>query len=247
MGKRTEVWAHRGASAYAPENTIEAFRMAAEMDADGVELDIQLSRDGELVVIHDETLDRVSGMARNVRDLTLSQLKELDVSRPIPGFHTVRIPTLSEVLEELRNTSLEINIECKTGICFYPGLEEKAVELIKCMNMTKRILFSSFNHQSVMKIKALCPKVKTGFLIGDVMVDAASYAEKYGVNALHPACYHMQDAELIARCHKKGIAVNLWTVNEREDMRRYCLAGADAIITNYPDIAKEVVCAKALS
>lgn len=241
MSKRTKVWAHRGASGYAPENTIEAFRLAAEMGADGVELDIQLSKDGELVVIHDENLERVSGVDRNVRDLTLSQLKELDVSRPIPDFRTVRIPTLSEVLEELKNTKLKINIECKTGIYFYPGLEEKAVKLVKHMDMTKRIWFSSFNHQSVMTIKSLCPKAKTGFLIADVMVDAASYAKKHGVNALHPSCYHMQDKELLARCHKKGIAVNLWTVDDREDMRRYCLEGVDAIITDYPDIAKEVV------
>ena len=117
-----KVWAHRGASAYAPENTISAFRKAAEMKADGVELDIQLSKDGELVVIHDETVDRVSDRKGFVRDFTLRELQEIDVSRPIPGFGFERIPTLSEVLEELKPTGMTVNIECKTGIFFYPGL-----------------------------------------------------------------------------------------------------------------------------
>lgn len=237
----TKIWAHRGASGYVPENTIEAFRMAAEMNADGVELDVQLSRDGELVVIHDETLDRVSGVAGNVRDLTLAQLKELDVSRPIPGFHTVRIPTLAEVLEELRDTELTVNIECKTGICFYPGLEEKVVRLIEDMGITQRVWCSSFNHQSVMKIKALCPKVRVGFLLADILVDAAAYAGQYGADAIHPSCYHMQEEGLLARCMEKGIAVHLWTVNERTEMARFCLARVDAIITNYPDVAREVL------
>lgn len=241
LGKRTKIWAHRGASGYAPENTIEAFRAAVEMKADGIELDVQLSKDGELVVIHDETLERVSGTFGYVRDLTLAELKELDVSCPIPRFLPTRIPTLGEVLEEMKGTKLKINIELKTGLYFYPGIEEKTARLVRRMEMEKKIIFSSFNHQSVMKIKSLCPKAKTAFLVSDVLVNAASYAKKNGVNALHPANHHMQDEGLIVRCHKKGIAVNIWTVNNRDDMKKYCLWGADAIITNYPDIAAEVV------
>lgn len=237
----TKIWAHRGASGYAPENTIEAFRMAAEMKADGVELDVQLSKDGELVIIHDESLERVSGVVKNVRDLTLAQLKELDVSKPVPGFRTVRIPTLPEVLEELRNTGMTINIECKTGIFFYPGMEEKVVRLIEDMGYTERVWCSSFNHKSVMTIKALCPKVRVGFLVADVLADAAAYAKQYGADALHPSCYHMQEEGLVRRCKANGIAVHLWTVNERADMERFCLAGVDAVITNYPDTAREVV------
>ncbi len=133
---KTKVWAHRGASGYVPENTIEAFRKAAEMGADGVELDIQLSNDGELVVIHDESVDRVSDGSGWVRDYTLAELKILDVGKPIPGYGVARIPTLAEVLEELKPTDMTINIECKTGIYFYPGLEEKMEKLVKSMGMT---------------------------------------------------------------------------------------------------------------
>ena len=237
----SKVWAHRGASGYAPENTISAFQKAVQMKADGVELDIQLSKDGELVVIHDETIDRVSDRNGFVRDFTLRELKELDVSRPISGFGVERIPTLSEVLEELKPTGMTINIECKTGIIRYPGLEEKMVTLVKDMGMTDRIWCSSFNHESVRKVKQLCPEMKTGFLIADVIIDVADYTRENGAMALHPALYHMQDEGLITRCKANGLAVHVWTVNDREHMKALCLAGADAIITNYPDIARKVV------
>ncbi len=239
--KKVEVWAHRGASGYAPENTIEAFRKAVEMRADGVELDVQMSKDGELVVIHDETLDRVSDVSGNVRDMTLAQLKEVDVGKPFPGYPTVRIPTLREVMEELKPTGLTINIECKTGLFFYPGLEEKLNELIGKMNMEEKIWISSFNHRSVLRMKALRPELKTGFLVQDVLADAAGYAKYYGVEALHPACYHMQEEGLIERCKEQGVAVHLWTVNDREWMERFARAGVDALITNYPDQAREVI------
>lgn len=239
--ERTKVWAHRGASGYAPENTLPAFQKAVEMKADGVELDIQLTKDGELVVIHDETVDRVSDGTGFVRDYTLEELRRLDVSRPISGFRTVRIPTLAEVLEELKPTGLTVNIECKTGIFFYPGLEEKMLKMVRDMQMTERIWCSSFNHESVLRVKALCPEMKTGFLVQDVLADAAGYTRQHGVMALHPALYHMQDPELIRKCKENGLAVHIWTVNDQKDMEELCRAGADALITNYPDIAKSVV------
>lgn len=211
---KTEVWAHRGASGYAPENTIEAFRMAAQLNADGVELDVQLTKDGELVVVHDERVDRVSDRVGYVKDYTL---------------------------EELRPTGMKINIECKTGIFFYPGLEEKMVKLVEDMKMTDRIWCSSFNHESVLKVKQLCPAMKTGFLIADVIVNVADYSKRCGVDALHPALYHMQDESLIRKCRENGLAVHVWTVNETEDMKKLCWAGVEAIITNFPDNARNVV------
>lgn len=101
------------------------------MQADGIELDVQLTKDGELVIIHDETVDRVSDGSGYVRDYTLAELKALDVSRPILDYRMVRIPTLAEVLELIKGTDVEINIECKTGIFYYPGLEEKVVRLVQ--------------------------------------------------------------------------------------------------------------------
>lgn len=238
---KTSVWAHRGASGYVPENTLEAFQKAVDMGADGVELDVQLSKDGKLVVIHDETLNRVSDGKGYVKDYTLNELKKFDVSKTISEYGTVRIPTLEEVLELLRPTDLTINIECKTGVFFYPGLEKKVVKLVEDMHMTERIWCSSFNHESVLKVQRLCPEMKTGFLISDVMVDVAGYTKKHGVQALHPALYHTQDIELIKMCREKGLKVHIWTVNETQDIQRMIREGVDAIITNYPDRARELL------
>ena len=143
---KTKVWAHRGASAYAPENTLEAFRLGAEQGADGVELDVQLSKDGELVVIHDETIDRVSGGHGYVRDYTLEELRKLQFNKTHPEYQDVRIPTLGEVYDLLKPLGLEINVEIKTGIYFYPGIEEKLYLLEKEKGMQGKIIYSSFNH-----------------------------------------------------------------------------------------------------
>ncbi len=241
MKRKTEIWAHRGASGYAPENTLEAFRKAVEMKADGVELDIQLTKDGELAVIHDERLDRVSDGRGYVRDFTYGELYALDVSRSMPSYGTVHIPTLAQVLEELRPTGLSVNIECKTGIYFYPGLEERMVRLVTDMGMTDRIWCSSFNHESVLKVKKLCPGMKTGFLVSDVIADVADYVKSNGVDALHPTLYHMQDEGLPQRCRQRGIALHVWTVNDKEQIRSLAAAGVEAVITNYPDVAAEAL------
>ena len=158
---KTKVWAHRGASAYAPENTLEAFRLAAEQKADGVELDVQLSKDGELVVIHDETIDRVSDGSGYVRDYTLEELKRFHFNRLHPEYADARIPTLAEVYELLKPTGLEINVEIKTGIYFYPGIEEKLFRLEQALGMQGKIIYSSFNHYSVMKMResAVCGRL----------------------------------------------------------------------------------------
>ena len=116
---KTKVWAHRGASAYAPENTLEAFQLAVEQKADGVELDVQMTKDGKLVVIHDETIDRTSGGHGRVMDYTLAELKEMKFNRTHPEYADAAIPTLAEVYELLKPVGLEINVEIKTGIIFY--------------------------------------------------------------------------------------------------------------------------------
>lgn len=238
---KTEVWAHRGASGYAPENTIEAFQIAEQLHADGVELDVQLTKDGELVVIHDETVDRVSDAVGYVKDYTLAELRKINVSNSMSDYQNVRIPTLQEVLEELRPSGMKINIECKNGIFCYSALEEKVVQLVKDMKMTDRIWCSSFRHESVLKVKQLCPEIRTGFLIADVMLEPAAYCRRWGVDALHPALYHMQDESLADKCRENGVAVHVWTVNEEKDMKKLCQSGVEAIITNFPDRARNVV------
>lgn len=239
---KTQVWAHRGASAYAPENTLTSFRMAAQMGADGVELDVQLSRDGQLVVIHDEVIDRVSDGKGYVKDYTLARLKEFSFNRGFPEFKDIRIPTLREVYELLKPTGLTVNVELKTGIILYEGIEEKVLELAEEMGMEERVIYSSFCHPSLIRLKALDASVKTGLLYSDGWVDTASYGvNQIGVDALHPALYHMQDPALMPSARKYGLAVHVWTVNEREHMEQLARLGVEAIITNKPDLCRKTI------
>lgn len=236
----TEVWAHRGASGYAPENTLEAFQKAVDMKAQGVELDVQLSKDGELVVIHDETTDRVSGTKGWVKDFTLAQLKAMNVNKTHPEYESVQIPTLREVYELLEPTGLMINVELKTGIVFYEEIEQKVLKLTKEMGMEERVIYSSFNHYSVMKMKELNPAAKVGFLYADGPLDMPEYGEKHGVDALHPALYNLQFPGFVEACKKKNLDLNVWTVNEEEHMKMVCTYGIHAMITNYPDLGRKV-------
>lgn len=126
---KTKVWAHRGASAYAPENTLEAFQLAVDQKADGVELDVQMTKDGKLVVIHDETIDRTSDGHGRVMDHTLSELKKMKFNRTHPEYADATIPTLAEVYELLKPAGLEINVEIKTGIIFIRKLRNGCTAL----------------------------------------------------------------------------------------------------------------------
>ena len=238
------IYAHRGASAYAPENTLEAFKMAADMGAHGVELDVHICRSGELVVTHDETIQRVSDGEGWVKDMTLSELKALHFNRTHPEFKDARIPTLQEVFQLLRPTGLRINVELKNSAIDYPELEKRVIELAAQENMLDKLLFSSFSHQSMLRVKAIDSSLPCGLLYEASLVRPWAYAVALGVDAIHP---HFTEVITpggeCALGHKAGIQVNTWTVNTREDLNRVLEEGADILITNYPDVGLE--CLKA--
>lgn len=238
------VWAHRGASGYVPENTLAAFQMAADMGADGVELDIQLTKDDQIVVIHDETINRTSDGTGNVRDYTLEELRQFNFNKTKPEVEWADIPTMAEVFDLLKPTGLFVNIELKTGIYFYPQIEEKILTLVKEKGMEDRVCYSSFNHYSVKKMQELAPGATVGFLYEDGPIDMPGYGIKHGVQALHPALYNLQYEGFVEDCHEKGLLLNVWTVNEAEDIERCCDLGVNAVITNYPDLAREIIDAR---
>lgn len=236
---RTEVFAHRGASHYAPENTIEAFDLARKQGADGVELDVQLTKDGQVVVIHDETIDRVSTGKGIVKDYTLEELRTFSFHNHMEQFGHVQIPTLEEVLMLLKPTEMKVNIELKTGIFWYPQIEEKVLEIVQRTEMENRMIYSSFNHYSVQKVKELCPEAETAYLFGDVILDVEKYAKETGIKGLHPALYHTKMSDFLKRYVESGLAVRVWTVNEEADMKQLIEAGVTAVITNKPDVAAQ--------
>ena len=236
----TKIFAHRGASAYAPENTVEAFALAMEQGADGIELDVQMTKDGQVGVIHDETIDRVSDGTGAVREYTLEELKKFHFSNHMENYENAAIHTLKEVLDLIKSSNMLLNIELKTGIYRYPNLEEKTMELVKEAGMEDRVIYSSFNHYSIKKILELDSHAECAFLYSDVILNVDKYAKNAGVCGLHPAVYHLKMAEFLKEYQESGLKVRVWTVNKKEDMERVIKADLEAVITNYPDKALEI-------
>lgn len=237
----TKIWAHRGASAYAPENTLEAFTMAVKQQADGVELDVQRTKDGELVVIHDENIDRVSDGHGYVKEYTLKELKKLHFNKTHPEFAEARIPTLKEVLKLLEPTGLTVNIELKTGIVRYKGIEEQVLKQVRKTGMEDRVIYSSFHHPSIVKLKNLDETVTAGILYSDGWLRVPTYAAKLGADCIHPAVWHLKSRKLMEQAREKNLSVHVWTVNDPEQMERLIEMGVDAIITNKPDLCRMVL------
>ena len=238
---RPIVWGHRGASGYLPENTIPAFEKAIELGADGIELDIHKTKDGQLVVIHDEKIDRTSNGKGMVKEFTLEELRKYNYNATHPECEHADIPTMREVFELIKPTDLMINIELKTGIVFYEGIEADILAMTKEFGMEDRVIYSSFNHYSIMKIKELDPGAHTGFLYMDGTLDMPEYGKSHGVDALHPALYNVQYPNFVEKTHELGLKINTWTVNSKQYMQMACEMGLDGIITNYPDKALEIV------
>ena len=236
----TKIFAHRGASAYAPENTMEAFELAAKQGADGIELDVHVTKDGEVVVTHDEKIDRVSNGSGFIKDMTLRELKRLSFHNHMESYVGVGIPTLREVLEYVSTTNMDVNIELKTGIYWYPQIEEKTAFIVQETGMHDRVIYSSFNHYSIQQIKKIVPDAETAYLYSDVILNVEDYAENTGVDGLHPAVYHVKMADFLKEYLDSGLNVRVWTVNEKEDMEWLIRAGVTAIITNYPDKAVQI-------
>ena len=240
LNERTLVWAHRGASAYAPENTLEAFRLAVDMDADGVELDVHLTRDGAVVVCHDDRIDRTSDGTGAIADMTLAELRQYHFSgRFKNAYPDARIPTLQEVYETLLPSRLTVNVEIKaSGADFV----QKVLGVAEACGMRDRVIYSSFNHQNLKDALLFDPAAQTAPLYGEGLSDAAEYAKKIGCRALHPhfnELYHVP--AYLEKAHALGIRVHPWTVDDESNLRKLTEMGVDALISNRPDIALKFV------
>ena len=227
------IYAHRGASGHAPENTMAAFRLAVEEDAEGIELDVQLSADRQVVVIHDETLDRTTDGLGPVNSRTWEELRRLDASFGQEAYRGEGIPLLAQVLELLAPTQLELNIELKNGIVPYEGMEELVVRMVRQYGMEKRIVLSSFNHYSIARLAGMAPDMEMAVLYAEGLYRPWEYAAFVGARSLHPH-YLAVTPEIVMNARMAGVKVRPWTVNSEEDYRRMAAAGVDAVITNYP-------------
>lgn len=234
-----KVYAHRGYSGRFPENTMLAFREAEKTGCYGIELDVQTTKDGVVVIIHDETLERVSDGKGFVRDYTYEELKKFNVAQLWDGRYGVQeIPTFEEYCAWVRGTKLVTNVEIKSGVFYYEELEEKTVALIKKYGLEGRMLLSSFNHLSIVKTKKLAPEMAVGALLDHQgLGNAGYYCHEYGFDCYHPGIKGLNQAT-VDNCRKYGITVNVWTVNDMGDLERIDGWGCDGAITNYPGVVQ---------
>lgn len=238
---RPAIIAHRGSSAYAPENTLAAFTLAVDQAADAIELDAKLTSDGQVVVMHDDTVDRTTNGTGQVKSLSLKQLKRLEIgSKFLPTHQPERIPTLSEVFEAVGSKIL-INIELTDYSSLTDDLSGKVAVLVKDYNLEARVMLSSFNIIALVKARKLLPSTQLGLLTfsGLAWLTIKTRLIHFGpLFAINPA---FQDVtpNLVATAHRENFKVFAYTVNQADIMRKVFTAGVDGIFTDDPILGQK--------
>lgn len=254
--RRFLIVAHRGASAYAPENTLEAFEEACALGADVIELDAHLTRDGEVVVMHDELADRTTDGQGDIASKTSTEIRALDAGAWFgEQFRGIRVPLLSEVLERFAPRAL-IDIELKAGVAVgWPSgvsediavsraLATRVVDVVRRVGAAGRVIVSSAGIHGLARTREIAREVATEIALQwsvytlDIAAEAAAAAEA-GVDVISPQDYAATDANL-ARAHARGLAVHIYTRGEDERMAKLIEMGADAVKTGRPDVLRAI-------
>lgn len=241
---RPTIFAHRGSRAHAPENTLAAFNLAVAQGAPAIELDARLTADGEIVVFHDQTLERTTNGRGKMPEQTLAALKELDAGTHFSSAYAgEKIPTLAEVFESVAQLVF-INIELKNYSSPRDQLPDKVADLVKRSGVQERVMFSSFNRIALQRVSRLLPDVPRGLLAlpGMLGAPARSWMGRIGLvyQAIHP---EKRDAtpRLIQKAHQRGERVHVYTVNQPQEMLQLIQYGVDGIITDDPPLAFDVL------
>jgi glycerophosphoryl diester phosphodiesterase len=231
-----QVIAHRGASGHAPENTLAAFRLALEMGAQAFELDVHQTRDGELIVIHDDDFKRVGGRKAKVGSLSLGEAQAIDVGSWMGnGFGGERAPTLAQVFD-LAQGRAEIHVEIKHGTTVYPGIEARVLAFIERRRALDRVLISSFDHRALFSVRGLEPRARIGYLLGlTPMPKAWREMEWMRAESLNIS-QRQASVPRIRAAHDRGLKVLVYTVNKQQELDRLCKLGADGAFCNYPEL-----------
>jgi glycerophosphoryl diester phosphodiesterase len=222
-----EVVGHRGAAGYEPENTLRSFRRAIELGAGWIELDVRMSKDGVLMVMHDETVDRTTDGTGEVAELTLNELKRLDAGKG------EKIPMLQEVID-LAKGKAKVDIEIKSK-----GIEPDVVDMIEKNGIVRKCMVSSFKADIIKKVKELNEDVKTAIITSKVPEDVVKYigsiVKETGTDAIM-ASKKVTDGRLVGVAHKKGLEVGIWNADTPDEIRLYADMGPDYLCSNYPDL-----------
>ncbi len=233
---RCWIIAHRGASAVAPENTLAAFRLAADLGADGVELDVRATADGQLVVIHDDLVDRTTDGTGAIAALTLAQVHRFDAGRKFgPAFVGERVPLLSEVFDAARGRLL-VDVEVKA-----PGIVRSLIDLVREMKMAESVLITSFDLQTISDARALAPEIAAGLL---QPAAHPQVAVRLGVAAYLPEIGALS-ADVMTLCRASRLRVIPWTVRTEDQARHALRLGVDGMIADDPVFARSMLTARA--
>ncbi len=234
-----KVYAHRGYSGKYPENTMLAFKKAAETGCDGIELDVQLTSDGQVVIIHDEKIDRTTDGTGNVKDYTLEELKKFNAAASWNGKYGFEpIPTLEEYFQWVKDTELVTNIEIKSGVYYYEELEEKTLALVRKYGLEKKIIFSSFLHSSITLLRKLAPEIPCGALVEyENLGNPGYYCEKFDFQYYHPGMKALTE-EMVQSCKEHNIPLNVWTINDMGALEQLYEWGCEGVISNFPGVCR---------
>lgn len=234
------IYAHRGASGYAPENTLSAFKKALEMGAQGIELDVQFSKDGVVMVMHDDTLDRTTNGSGRVESHTLEELKKLDAGSWFSSNYIgEKIPTLEEVIKILPK-EFKLNIEFKPDKKNAKKIAKEVYKILEKHNYSKNVILSSFYHETLKHYRELDNDIPMGMLFEFDMIDICSYAKNSGINPVSlNIAKEFVDKEFISDAYTNNLKVAVYTVNEMSKLKELLEIGADEIFCNYPDILKQ--------
>ncbi|HEX2980113.1 MAG TPA: glycerophosphodiester phosphodiesterase family protein [Anaerolineaceae bacterium] len=237
------VFAHRGASAHAPENTLSAFKLALAQGAPAMELDAKVTKDGQVIVMHDPSVDRTTNGHGLVKDLTLAELRELDAGSSFsPAYRGECVPTLEEVFAEL-GKKFFINVELTNYTTPNDGLVGKVVELVRRMDLAGYVMFSSFNPTNLARARQLLPGVPLGYLTLDKQAGSllTSVLRLFTPHeALHPNLNDV-NPQRVEKVHRSGRKMFVYTVNAPEDMRRILRDGVDGFFTDDPELGLRIV------
>lgn len=266
---QVRIIAHRGARSLAPENTLAAAIKGFESGADGWELDVAMSIEGELVLLHDDTLERTSNVKQvfpdrrpwSVYEFSLQELSQLDFgswfvesdpfdqaaqgnisTQELEAFRGLPITTLAEALQFTKDNQWWVNIEIKdaSGTAAEALIVSKVVKLVEKLEMEDQVLISSFKHEYLGEVKNLNPTIATGILVNKSVKDPVSLMQQYEAQAFHPGS-KVTDASQVQALRTAGYDVNVWTVNEAEDMFELIAMGVTGIFTDFPQTLKPIL------
>jgi glycerophosphoryl diester phosphodiesterase len=237
------IYAHRGASAHAPENTISAFLLAIEHGADGIEFDVKVTCDGRVIVLHDQTLQRTTTGSGDLKSFSYEELRKLDAgSKFSTKYSNEKLPTLEEVFEAVGNR-IGINIELTNYATPGDDLIEKVARILATVKDTSKVMFSSFNWGNLKKARKLCPRIPCGILALPGIAGWLSrsyFTRNVPHEAVHP---YFADVSInsVQNWHRQGFKVNIWTVNDPKEILRLKDLGVDMIMTDDPALAKSTI------